>query len=55
MPHKRGSVTKTKPKILDVLNIEVDSWFNAIQHFRRQYANFSGSRLVGRLNKCAMF
>ena len=51
VPHKRGSVTKTKHKILDVLNIEVDSWFNAIQHFRRQYANFASSRVS--LAKCA--
>jgi len=51
VPHKRGSVLKTKPKILDVLNIEVDSWFNTVQHFRRQYANFAGSRVS--LAKCA--
>jgi len=50
-PHKRGSVLKEKPKILDVLNIEVDSWFNTVQHFRRQYANFAGSRVS--LAKCA--
>jgi len=49
--HGLGSVLKEKPKILDVLNIEVDSWFNTIQHFRRQYANFAGSRVS--LAKCA--
>jgi hypothetical protein len=42
VPHKRDSVLNERPKILDVLNIEVDSWFNTIQHFRRQYANFAG-------------
>jgi len=44
MPNKRGSVSKETPKILAVLNIEVDSWFNTIQHFRRKYAKFSGSK-----------
>jgi len=51
VPHKRGSVLNEKPKILDVFNIEVDSWFNTIQQFRRQYANFAGSRVS--LAKCA--
>jgi len=51
VPHKRGSIAKERPKILYVLNIEVDSWFNTIQHFRRQYANFEGSRVS--LVKCA--
>ena len=51
VPNKRGSVLKTTPKILAVLNIEVDSWLNTIQHFRRHYANFAGSK--SSLMKCA--
>jgi len=51
VPNKRGSVLKATPKILTVLNIEVDSWFNTIQHFRRHYANFAGSK--SSLMKCA--
>jgi hypothetical protein len=51
VPNKRGSVVKSSPKILEVLNIEVNSWLNTIQHFRRQYANFAGSK--SSLMKCA--
>jgi len=51
MPNKRGSVVKAVPQILDVLNIKVDSWLATIQHFRRQYANFAGSK--SSLMKCA--
>jgi len=51
VPNKRGSVLKETPKILTVLNIEIDSWFNTIQHFRRHYANFAGSK--SSLMKCA--
>ena len=50
-PNKRGSVLKEAPNILSMFNIEVDSWFNTIQHFRRHYANFAGSQ--SSLRKCA--
>jgi len=42
-PNKLGSVEST-PAILNELNIEIDTWVNSIQHFRRQYANFAGSK-----------
>jgi hypothetical protein len=51
VPNKRNSVSKETPKILSVLNIEVSSWLNTIQHFRRHYANFAGSKVA--LMKCA--
>jgi REP element-mobilizing transposase RayT len=51
VPNRRGSVSQQTPKILEALNIEVDSWFNTIQHFRRHYANFAGSKAS--LMKCA--
>ena len=51
VPNKRGSVESSKPTILNELNIEVESWINTIQHFRRQYANFAGSK--SSLLKCA--
>jgi hypothetical protein len=51
VPNKNGAVSKERPIILEVLNIEIDSWFNTIQHFRRHYANFAGSKLS--LMKCA--
>ncbi|MBU2971341.1 transposase [Pseudoalteromonas sp. C2R02] len=44
VPNKRGRVVKEKPKILEVLNIEIESWLSTIQHFRRHYANFAGSK-----------
>jgi REP element-mobilizing transposase RayT len=44
VPNKCGSVSKSTPNILVVLNIKANSWLKAIQHFRRQYANFAGSR-----------
>jgi hypothetical protein len=50
-PNKRGAVSSEIPKILTVLNIEIDSLVNTIQHFRRQYANFAGSK--SSLMKCA--
>jgi len=50
VPNKRGSVEST-PEILNELNIEIDSWINTIRHFRRQYANFAGSK--SSLIKCA--
>lgn len=50
-PNKRGSIEKEKPKILEKLNVEVDTWINTLNHFRRQYANFAGSK--SSLMKCA--
>ena len=50
VPNKRGTVAKIHPKILTVLNIEAASWLNTIEHFRRQYANFAGSK--SSLMKC---
>lgn len=50
-PNKRGSVKLIKPAILTELNIEIDTWINTIQHFRRQYANFAGTK--SSLVKCA--
>jgi len=50
-PNKQGSISSSAPKILHDLDIEVDSWINTIKHFRRQYANFSGSKQS--LMKCA--
>jgi hypothetical protein len=44
VPNKRGSVKSTKPAILIELEIEIDNWINTIQHFRRQYANFAGTK-----------
>ena len=44
IPNKRGSVKITQPAILTQLNIEIDAWINTIQHFRRQYANFAGTK-----------
>jgi len=51
IPKKRGSVKMTKPAILTELNIEIETWINTIQHFRRQYANFAGTK--SSLIKCA--
>jgi hypothetical protein len=50
-PNKRGAVSREVPKILIVLNIEIDSWINTVNHFRRQYSNFAGSK--SSLMKCA--
>jgi hypothetical protein len=43
-PNKRGAISKEVPYILKSLNIEVSSWINTINHFRRHYANFAGSK-----------
>jgi len=51
VPNKRGSIGSTKPAILNELNIEIETWINTIQQFRRQYANFAGSKAS--LIKCA--
>jgi len=51
IPNKRGSVKITQPAILTELNIEIDAWINTIQHFRRQYANFAGTK--SSLIRCA--
>jgi len=50
-PNKRGVIPKNMPSILNALNIEIDSWINTLNHFRRQYANFAGSK--SSLMKCA--
>jgi len=50
-PNKRGVIPKSMPSILNALNIEIDSWINTLNHFRRQYANFAGSK--SSLMKCA--
>jgi REP element-mobilizing transposase RayT len=50
-PKKRGSISEKEPKILAVMNIEQDSWFNTVQNFRRQYGSFAGSK--SSLLKCA--
>jgi len=44
IPNKRSPVKLIKPAILTELNIEIDTWINTIQHFRRQYANFAGTK-----------
>ena len=51
LPNKRGTVSKEMPKLLNEHNIEVDNWINTLNHFRRQYANFAGSK--SSLIKCA--
>ena len=51
LENKRGSVKSEAPTILNELNIEIDTWLKTIQHFRRQYANFAGSKAS--LIKCA--
>jgi len=51
LPNKRGSIDSNRPAILKILDIESDSWINTIKHFRRQYANFAGSKTS--LMKCA--
>jgi len=50
-PNKRGTVSTEMPKLLNELNIEIDNWINTLNHFRRQYANFAGSK--SSLIKCA--
>ena len=45
-PKKRGHISKNISKILVSLNIEEAVWLNAIQHFRKQYANFAGSCVI---------
>jgi len=50
-PKKRGAISKNAPNILIELNIEIDIWINTLNHFRRHYANFAGSR--SSLIKCA--
>ena len=44
IPNKRGSVKVNQPALLTQLNIEIETWINTIQHFRRQYANFAGTK-----------
>ena len=43
--NKQREVSKNVPNILAQLNIEEGEWLNALQYFRRQYANFAGSKV----------
>ena len=43
-PKKRCSISGKELKILEVINIEQDTWFSPIQYFRSQYGSFAGSR-----------
>ncbi|MCG7530750.1 transposase [Psychrobium sp. MM17-31] len=51
VPNKRGFVEEHQPKLLDCLGIASDDWIEIVNHFRRQYGNFAGSR--ERLRQCA--
>jgi len=44
VPNRFGSVLKDTSKVLAAFNIQVDTWIKTIQHFRRQYAHFTGSK-----------
>jgi len=50
LPNK-GHIQTRRPKVLKILNIESESWINSVKNFRRQYANFAGTKLS--LMKCA--
>lgn len=51
VPNKRGYVDDSQPKLLESLGIASDDWIEIVNHFRRQYGNFAGSR--ERLRQCA--
>ncbi len=45
-PNKNGHISVDVPRILNELDIEKETWLESIKNFRRQYANFAGSRTV---------
>jgi len=50
LPNKRRILTSA-PNVLKILNIETNTWINSVKNFRRQYANFAGTKPS--LMKCA--
>ncbi|MBQ4863643.1 transposase [Pseudoalteromonas sp. MMG013] len=45
-PKKTGYISRSIPRVLVTLNIEETVWLEQVQSFRRQYANFAGSKHV---------
>ena len=50
-PKKRGFIAESQPKLLALLAIDDNFWFEAIKNFSRHYGSFAGSKQ--RLRQCA--
>jgi len=51
IPNNNGYIQSNVPDILKRINIESDCWIDSVKNFRRQYANFAGTKST--LMKCA--